>query len=184
MTAETNKGPSHPFYEKKREEIKAFIRAELEIPEEVPLNIVGYKLELRTIFGTPKSPGITLLASKLDFAASDQEPDKLRGYLSTVAAEHSLNLGIDGVITSGEGIDAPPDAIFYVLTQEKFRIHQEPPRRLGLQEIITSLKEEVEHLSEQMKNYPLEEPDQSGFAILLRRKERLENTIQRLQDSY
>lgn len=184
MTAETAKDSSHEFYEEKIQEIEASIRAELEIPEEIPLNIVGYQFDLKIINDTPKSPGISVLATKNDFEASDQEYSSLRIYLSKVAAEYSLNLGVDGILTRQKGdlVDRP-DVIFFILTQEKLRIFRELPRRLDPQEVISLLEEKEKHLSEQMANYHLDEPYKKGFGILFHRKERLERTIQKLKDS-
>lgn len=52
----------------------------------------------------------------------------------------------------------------------------------GVQEVISLLKEEKKIISEQMRNYNPEDPDQSRFAVLLRREEAFNKVIKKLQD--
>lgn len=55
-------------------------------------------------------------------------------------------------------------------------------RELTPQEQLAQLREEREFISEQMKGYNLADPDQSGFADLLRRAASIEEGIEKLQD--
>ncbi len=57
-----------------------------------------------------------------------------------------------------------------------------PGKAFGLHDVVYLLKEEKEIISKKMGEYDLENPDQSRFVVLLKRKEAFEEVINIFQD--